>query len=76
MPLHVRVGQHWSAWVPGRRQWLLAKVVSQADGQATLRFDTGYGMAGSQNEQRADELAMLNTPNLFRFVDEIAAPEA
>ena len=69
MPPSVTIDQKWSVWSPGRRQWLLATVVGLEDGQATLRYDPGYGIAGSYNEQKADEASMLAEPNLFRIVE-------
>ena len=68
MPLSVMVGQKWSVWSPGRRQWLLATVIGQEHGRATLEYHTGYGIAGSHNEQKADEATMLAESNLFRFI--------
>lgn len=68
MPMEVKTGQCWSAWVPGRRQWLLATVVSQENGQAILKYDARYGMDDGFGAQRADESTMLAAPNLFRFV--------
>jgi hypothetical protein len=49
----------WSAWVPGRRQWLLTTVIRRQGPQVTLRFDAGYGMASSDDEQKFDETAMI-----------------
>lgn len=68
MPRTVEIGQHWSIWVPGRRQWLLAAVIQRAGGQATLQYDQRYRIGAGYNECRADESTMLGTPNLFRFV--------
>lgn len=76
MPAQVSIGQSWSTWVPGRRQWLLTKVVRQADGEVTLQYDVRYGFAHGQDEQRTDEYTMLNTSNLFRFVDDAAVTAA
>jgi hypothetical protein len=69
MPTNVTIGQRWSAWVPGRQQWLLATVIRQEDGQATLKYDIRYGMGAGDDEQGADEAAMLVTRSLFRFVE-------
>ena len=69
MPPSVTIDQKWSVWSPSRRQWLLATVVGQEHGQATLRYNSGYGIAGSCNEQKVDEARMLAEPNLFRFVE-------
>jgi hypothetical protein len=66
---NVEIGQNWSIWVPGRRQWLLGKVVRCADGQATLKFDPRYHIANGYDEQRADESTMLTARNLFRKVE-------
>ena len=65
----VEIGQNWSIWVPGRRQWLLAKVVRRQDGQATLKYDPRYHIGIGYDEQRADESTMLTAPNLFRQVE-------
>ena len=72
-PKDVKIGQHWSTWVPGRRQWLLSMVVAQGEGRATLQYDARYGIAPGYDRQRADEFAMLNTPTLFRFIEDEAA---
>jgi hypothetical protein len=69
MPANVTIGQRWSAWAPSRRQWLLSTVTSRANGQATLKYDVRYGMAAGDEEQRADEAAMLTESNLFRFLE-------
>jgi hypothetical protein len=68
MPTNVMVGQKWSAWVPGRQQWLLTTVIRQGEGQATLKYDIRYGISAGDDEQKADEATMLTTSNLFRFV--------
>ena len=60
-------GQSWSAWVPARQQWLQAIVIHHAAGQATLKFDSRYGM--HEDEQRADPDTMLSNRNLFRFIE-------
>ena len=70
MPQSVKIGQHWSTWVPGRRQWLLATVVNYADGRATLKFDARYKIGAKQDEQYADESTMLTATNLFRFLED------
>jgi len=69
MPPEIRIGQHWSIWVPGRRQWLLATVIGSKAGEATLKYDPRYGMGLGYDEQKADEGTMLTAPNLFRFID-------
>jgi len=69
VPTSVMIGQKWSVWSPSRRQWLLATVVEQEHGQATLKYHSGYGIAGDYNEQKADVATMLAAPNLFRFVE-------
>ncbi len=69
MPTSVAIGQRWSAWVPGRRQWLLATVIRQEEGQATLKYDIRYGMGAGDDERRADAAVMLVTRSLFRFVE-------
>ncbi len=66
MPAKVEIGQHWSTWVPGRRQWLLATVVRCADGNATLKYDPRYKIGAGYDEHRADESTMLTSTNLFR----------
>src|SRR5271154_1089996 len=63
MPTEVKLGQSWSVWVPGRRQWLLAKVIRRDAGRATLAYDARYGAGGGHDEQAADEVTMLATPN-------------
>jgi len=72
MPTEVKIGQSWSIWVPGRRQWLLATVTRQENGRATLAYDRRYGIVKGSDEQLADETTMLGAPNLFRFI-EVAA---
>jgi hypothetical protein len=67
----VEMGQHWSIWVPSRRQWLLAMVVGREGGKATLKFDQRYSLSRGYDVQSADETTMLESPNLFRGV---AAP--
>ena len=69
LPKEVKIGQHWSTWVPGRRQWLLTMVVAQGEGCATLEYDVRYGIAPGHDRQRAEEFTMLNTPTLFRFIE-------
>lgn len=69
MPSKIEIGQTWSTWVPGRRQWLLATVVRRDNGEAVLKFDPRYGAGPGYDEQRADETTMLAAPNLFRFVE-------
>jgi len=68
MATSVTIGQKWSVWSPNRRQWLLATVIGQEGGRATLKFDTRYGISASDDRQEADECAMLEESNLFRFV--------
>lgn len=69
MATNVTVGQKWSVWVPGRRQWLLSTVTSRKDGEATLKYDIGYAMGAGDDEKRVDEATMLTASNLFRFVE-------
>jgi hypothetical protein len=69
MPTTIAIGQKWAVWAPGRRQWLLAAVVRRRDGQATLKYDTRYGVSVGDDEQVADESTMLTTTNLFRFLE-------
>lgn len=69
MPSEIKIGQSWSAWVPGRRQWLLTTVIRCESGEATLKFDPRYGIGKGYDEQLADESTMLAAPNLFRFVE-------
>ena len=66
----VEIGQHWSAWVPGRRQWLLATVIRREGGRATLRYDPRYRIGAGKDEHLADESTMLTATNLFRLLDE------
>jgi hypothetical protein len=68
MPTSVTIGQKWSAWVPSRRQWLLATVIRREDGQATLKYDTRYEIVAGSDEQKADEAAMSTSPSLFRLI--------
>jgi hypothetical protein len=65
----VEIGQNWSIWVPGRRQWLLGKVIGRVDGQATLKYDARYFLGKGYDEERADEHTMLTATNLFRLVE-------
>lgn len=69
MPANVTIGQKWSVWSPSRRQWLLAVVVDRENGQATLKFDTRYGISASTEREKADESRMLAESSLFRFVE-------
>jgi len=69
MPPEVKIGQHWSIWVPGRRQWLLTTVIKSKAGEAVLKYDPRYGMGLGFDEQKADEGTMLTAPNLFRYID-------
>jgi hypothetical protein len=68
MPIDVRIGQKWSAWVPNRGQWLLATVVRRKDGQAILQYDNRYGIGGGQDEHKADETTMVENSSLFRLI--------
>lgn len=68
MSAMVKVGQNWSVWVPGRQQWLLATVVHQEAGWATLKYDARYGLDIKQREHNADEASMLENVNLFRLL--------
>jgi len=65
----VKIGQKWSAWVPGRQQWLLTTVIHREGGRATLQYDARYGIGRGDNEQYADESTMLSARNLFRLVE-------
>jgi len=65
MPAMVEVGQQWSLWMSSRQQWLLAAVTSRADGRATLKYDSRYGV---DDLRVVDEADMLTTSSLFRFV--------
>ncbi|MES2294093.1 MAG: hypothetical protein V4527_12400 [Pseudomonadota bacterium] len=69
MPPEVKIGQHWSIWVPGRRQWLLTTVIKSKAGEAVLKYDPRYGMGLGYDEQKADEGTMLTASNLFRYID-------
>lgn len=64
----VEIGQNWSVWDAGRRQWLLAQVVRRIDGQATLKYDARYRIVTGHDERSADESTMLTATNLFRRV--------
>jgi hypothetical protein len=65
----VEIGQNWSIWDSGRRQWLLGTVTRRADGQATLKYDSRYRIGVGHDERTADESTMLSTRNLFRLVE-------
>lgn len=65
----VEIGQQWSAWVPGRQQWLLATVIRRGGGKATLRYDPRYHIGVGQDEHCADESTMLTATSLFRLLD-------
>jgi hypothetical protein len=69
MPTEVKLGQKWATWVSSRSQWLLATVIHQEKGEATLKYDARYGIARGYDEQKADEATMLTHTNLFRFVE-------
>ncbi len=69
MPTNVTIGQKWSIWAPSRRQWMLTTVIGCEDGQATLKYDSRYGMGAGSDEERADEVAMLAASSLFRFIE-------
>jgi hypothetical protein len=69
MPVSIRLGQKWSAWVPSRGQWLLSTVVDRDNGNVTLRYDVRYGVLQGVDEQKADEGTMLSNTNLFRLVE-------
>jgi hypothetical protein len=68
MPATVAIGQNWSVWYPGRRQWLLATVTSRSAGNVTLKCDARYGLVVGDDLITADDATVLGTPNLFRFV--------
>ena len=65
----VEIGQSWSIWVPGRRQWLLGKVIRRSEGKATLKYDPRYLIGNGYDEQRFDESTMLTAQSLFRVVE-------
>ncbi len=69
IPTEVAVGQNWSAWMPNRHQWLLATVVSRAGGTAILKFDPRYKVGRGYETQTVDERTMLESSNLFRFIE-------
>ena len=69
MPQDVMIGQSWSAWVPARQQWLQATVIHHGARQATLKFDSRYGLRRGEDEQSADPDIMLSNRNLFRFIE-------
>ena len=69
MPIEVKTGQKWATWVASRHQWFLATVILQDRGNATLKYDTRYGIERGDDEQKADEATMLTHTNLFRFVE-------
>jgi hypothetical protein len=47
---------------------LLTTVVRRKDGQAILQFDGRYGIARGYDEQKADEITMMENTNLFRLI--------
>jgi len=65
----VEIGQSWSVWVPGRRQWLLGTVIRRADGRATIKYDPRYAISTPDDADLADESTMLTARNLFRIVE-------
>jgi hypothetical protein len=67
-PSSIEIGQHWSVWVPSRRQWLLATVIRHKDHNAILQYDTRYGVAQGQDEHVSDMTTMLGNTQLFRFI--------
>ena len=67
MPSEIEIGQTWSIWVPGRRQWLLATVVRRDHGEAVLKFDPRYGAGQGYAEQRAAETPLRHAPNPLPF---------
>jgi hypothetical protein len=69
MQIGVSIGQKWSAWVPGRGQWLLSTVVSHDNGKVILRYDERYGVVQGHDEQKTDEDTMLANSSLFRLVE-------
>ena len=69
MPPTVAIGQKWSVWTSGRQQWLLATVISRKAGQATLKYDSRYGVRVGYYEHIADESTIQTTSNLFRFIE-------
>jgi hypothetical protein len=73
MPDCILTGQSWSAWVPARQQWLLAKVIFHKADKATLKFDTCYGMRLGESERTVDVTDMLFNRNLYRFIEDQAA---
>jgi hypothetical protein len=64
----VEIGQNWSIWDSGRRQWLLGQVIRRVDGRAILRYDARYQITIGHDERSADESTMLTATNLFRRV--------
>lgn len=69
MPSSVMIGQKWSVWSPSRRQWLLATVIDQEGGRATLKFDRRYDISVGDDNEKVDQGTMLAEPRLFRFVE-------
>jgi hypothetical protein len=69
VPTTVTIGQKWSVWSPSRRQWLLATVIGQEDGRATLEFDARYEISATYDKHTADGADMLAESSLFRFIE-------
>ena len=61
-------GQRWSAWVPGRQQWLLGTIIRKKDGRVTLKFDSRYEIRSGEDECEVDEQDLLRGSNLFRYI--------
>jgi hypothetical protein len=64
----IEMGQRWAIWVAGRQQWLLASVVKQKNGRATLKFDARYDLGSADGERQIDEQDLLGMSNLFRHI--------
>lgn len=70
-PAAIAIGQTWSAWIPGRQQWLLATVVGFEKELVKLKCDARYGMK-QEGDFKTDQGTMLENRNLFRFIGSAA----
>ncbi len=69
MAAEVVINQHWALFNAARRQWLLATVVGLENDNATLKYDSGYGMQPPDNVSIIDVTSLLTTPMRFRLAE-------
>jgi hypothetical protein len=69
MAAEVVINQHWALFNAGRRQWLLARVVSVENSNAILKYDPGYGIEPPDNVSTVDVTSLLTTPMQFRLAE-------